>query len=87
MVRAKFKVTGIERSMGSKLEDGKYVPAEIQTVKLSPVYGNNDPAHENTKFWQATPTGQIQLGCINADAAAAFHLDGEYYVDFTPAQA
>lgn len=90
MVRAKFKVTKIDRQMGSKGvvgADGKmtYVPAEVQTVHLSAVYGNGDPNHENTKFWQASPSGGITLTCVNAEAVAQFDLDREFYVDFTEA--
>jgi len=90
-VRAKFKVIKIERMEGSR-QDGKdengrprYVPAELQTIVLSPVYGNGDPEHENTKFWQASPSGEIKLGTINQAAAAQFDLGAEFYVDFTRA--
>ena len=90
-VRAKFRVSRIERSIGSKEVEGeggrsRYVPTEMQTVVLNPVYGSGDPAHENTKFWRATPTGEIKLGTVNAEAASLFELDKEYYVDFTPAE-
>jgi hypothetical protein len=97
--RAKFKVTGIQRSMTSRAkrdESGAevknerghpvYEPCEMQTIKMSPVYGNGDPEHENTKFWNASPSGSLELGCINLEAAQQFELDGEYYVDFTPAK-
>jgi hypothetical protein len=89
-VRAKFKCNKIERSMGTVGAfdaDGKltYQDAEIRTLVLSPVYGNGDPNHENTKFWQASPSGEIRLGCANAVAAESFELGKEYYVDFTPA--
>lgn len=88
--RAKFKVASITRREGSAPkvgEDGKttYVPAEIRDVELTPVYGNGDPNHENTKFWQASPSGSIKIGCANLEAAQAFELGKEYYVDFTPA--
>lgn len=88
-VRAKFKVTNIARSMGSKPQidgDGvrRYVPAEIQTIKLTPVYDSN-PESENGKFYNATPSGEIVLGCINESAFSLFELDKEYYIDFTPA--
>ncbi len=90
-VRAKFRVTKIERTLSSK-RDGKdeqgrdrYVNVEMQTIVMVPVYANNDPAHENTKFWNATPSGEIRLGTINQEAAQQFELDQEYYVDFTPA--
>jgi hypothetical protein len=90
MVRAKFKVDCITRRMSSRQSAdsaGKtvYVPAEVWSVKLSPVYQNGDPNHENNKFWAATPTGSIELTCVNADAVRQFDLDGEFYVDFTPA--
>ena len=97
-VRAKFKVDAIDRSMGAapvKLEDGSlkrdandrvvYGPCEMHTIKMSPVYSNGDPNHENTKFWQASPSGSVQLGTVNADAARQFDIGKEYYIDFTPA--
>lgn len=91
MVRAKFKVDAIERTMtlrktGTKDGIDVYGPIEMRTVKLSPVYGKGDPAHENTKFWEATPTGSLTLGCVNLAAAEAFELGKEYYLDFTPAE-
>lgn len=91
-VRAKFKVNSITRGMttrdsGKKDGNGRavYEPVEMRTVKLSPVYGNGDPNHENTKFWNASPSGSLELGCINLAAAEQFELDKEYYLDFTPA--
>jgi hypothetical protein len=93
-VRAKFKVDAIERTTGYKptldpeapasAPKYNYVPAEMWTIKMSPVYGNGDPNHENTKFWQATPSGSLTLGSINKDAVAEFDLGSEYYIDFTP---
>lgn len=89
--RCKFFVTDIGRRMGQRRtvdkETGKekWVPAEVQTIKLSPVYGNNDPNHENTKFWEASPSGSFELGTINAAAAAIFELGKEYYIDISPA--
>lgn len=77
-VRAKFKVDAIERT--------KYGSVEMQTVKLSPVYGGDaKSSEENKKFWAASPSGSIQLGCVNAEAAKLFELGAEYYIDFTPA--
>lgn len=91
MVRAKFKVRSINRSMGSKPtvhEDGtkSWEPAEMWNVEMSPVYGNGDPNHENSKFWSATPGGTIQLNCVNRDAVEQFDLNKEFYVDFTLAE-
>lgn len=91
-VRAKFTITKIERTMGTRAtgekdERGypKREPCEMWSVHGHPVYGNGDPAHENTKFWEASPSGQLMLGTVNAAAAAEFELGAEYYVDFTKA--
>lgn len=93
-VRAKFKVQRIEATHHSRPKpgpDGKpnYQDTELvemRTVVLSPVYGNGDPNHENTKFWNASPSGEIKLGTINPDAWAAFELGAEMYVTFEPAE-
>ncbi len=97
-VRAKFRCNRIETSEGSrpmrdaqgqivKADNGyeKFEPCELKTIRMSPVYGNKDPKHENTKFWQASPTGEFVLGTVNADAAAQFEVGKEYYIDITPA--
>lgn len=88
--RAKFSVSAIEHTMGSQRvrgDDGKdnYVSTPMVTVKLAAVYGNGDPNHENTKFWESSPSGQVTLSVINLPAAAIFELGKEYYLDFTPA--
>lgn len=90
MTRAKFRVTQIVRSMTTtkvREEDGKdvYGPAEVQTVRLQPVY-SSDPGSENKKFWEASPSGSIELGVVNKAAWSTFELDKEYYVDFTKAE-
>lgn len=91
MVRAKFKVSRIELTPGSK-HIGKdpqgrdqYEPCTMYSIYLTPVYANNNPDHENYKFWQATPTGEIKLGTVNEEAAKEFPLNQEMYVDFTAA--
>ena len=81
-VRAKFKVTSIMTTMGSRKEGDRYVPAEMRTVSLIPVMGTEG---ENKEFWEATPSGKIELGVINLAAALPFDLNREFYVDFTPA--
>lgn len=75
-VRAKFKVQRIERSLWRK-------GVEVQTIILLPVTSGSQ---ENTQFYEATPSGEIKLATVNADAAAQFELEGEYYVDFTKAE-
>lgn len=91
IVRAKFRVERIERSMSSRSyretqDNGQEIwkarPIELHTIVLSPVY-SADPANENHKFWDATPSGEIRLGVVNAAAANGFELDKEYYIDFT----
>jgi hypothetical protein len=75
VTRAKFRVESIERT---KWPDGRI----ISTVKLNPVYGG--PAgSENAAFFQATPSGRIELGCVSQAAAENFQLGEEYFVDFT----
>lgn len=84
-VQAKFKVISITRQSGSKHVPGTgYVPHEQQVIRLAPVYDSN-PESVNGKFFQATPSGQIELGVVNADAGNYFELDAEYLVDFSKA--
>lgn len=76
-VRAKFKVSEITKhAYGNQL---------METVKLQPVYKSSDSEDENSKFWAATPNGEIWLGTINMHAAEYFEINGEYYIDFTRA--
>ncbi len=85
-VRAKFRCTEIKRQT-TKVPNGSggWKDGEVQAITLMPVYGNGDPEHENTKFFQATPSGQIHLAVVNMSAAQEFELNGEFYVDFTSA--
>jgi hypothetical protein len=97
-VRCKFKVTAIKRTIGSqKKRDAEgnlvrtekgydvYEPCEMATIEMSPVYANNDPGHENSKFWDASPGGKFELNCVNKAAVEQLELDKEYYIDITPA--
>lgn len=97
-VRCKFRLDRIEHSMTStpkvdtsgkevKDEGGRavYVPAELQTLIMSPVYANNDPEHENSKFWRYSPSGEFKLGTVNRAAVEHMELGKEYYIDITPA--
>lgn len=78
MVRAKFKVQSIQDSADT---DGKIYS---RRVTLAPVY-SDDPAHENRAFWQATPTGSIDMWINNPVAFEQFEQGTEYYIDFTRA--
>ena len=82
-VRCKFKVNSIT----IKGENGydKYEPCELATIKMSPVYANNDPKHENSQFWDASPMGSFELSTVNMSAVDQLTLDGEFYIDITPA--
>lgn len=91
-VRAKFKcvrwestktVAQIDPTKGWGKENMKDV--EQRTIFMSPVYGNGDPEHENTKFWQASPNGELRLAVINEQVWDRFELGCEYYLDFTKA--
>lgn len=78
MTRAKFVCQSVSKS---KHWNGSSENKFLYTAKLNPVTGNSD---ENKKFWEATPSGQIELTSILTDA---FEPGKEYYVDFTPVEA
>lgn len=96
-VRAKFKLNRVEITncqRPQKGPDGAYIKVdgayqykseEMRTLHFAPVFANNDPKHENSKFWDASPSGELRLGTVNPEAWQQFELDGEYYLDFTPA--
>lgn len=78
-IRAKFYVSGKELQAGS--------PGKINNsgkVTLTPVY-SNDPNSENKAFWDATPSGKIEMWITNAPAYEALAIGKAYYVDFTEA--
>ncbi len=77
-VRAKFKV--------NEITEHAYGEQRMKTIKLQPVFKNNDPNSENSKFWAASPNGEIRLGTINMVAAAQFEINGEYYITFDKAE-
>jgi hypothetical protein len=91
MVRAKFKMTGYRSSQYTRQidkakpynEPGNTEMVEMRTLELTPVYANNDPNHENSKFWDSSPSGKLELGTINPQAWKLFELGKEYYIDFT----
>lgn len=76
-VRAKFKV--------NEITEHAYGNQRMKTIKLQPVFKSNDPESENSKFWAASPNGEIRLGTLNLNAAAYFEIEAEYYIDFTRA--
>lgn len=70
-VRAKFKCMSVTESEGG-----------LKSASLQPVTGGSP---ENANFFKWTPSGQIQLGTINPEAAKLFVPGREFFVDFTPA--
>lgn len=94
MVRAKFQLnsftTVMEKTFPHRTADGKTdyerpVPVEKRTLNFTPVYSDK-PESENRAFWDATPSGSLQLGVVNQEAWQHFALGKEYYLDFTPAE-
>lgn len=71
-VRAKFKV------------ESNTATVDGNRVILKAVYGNNDPTHENSKFFKYTPSGLIDMGVVMPEVGATFVPGMEFYVDFTP---
>ncbi len=82
-VRCKFRLDKIEISQTRRQNaEGKWVPVELRTLVFFPVSGTSI---ENRLFWEATPSGEIRLGCINPEAWAGFKIGHEYYFDASPA--
>jgi len=81
-VIAKFYVTTVEQQ-GGYPQDGK--PPGIVGIKvnLNPVYQPNDKTHENQKFWEATPQGQLWMQINNPAAFEFFKAGEEVYVTFS----
>jgi hypothetical protein len=77
-VRAKFVVNTITRQKHWDKSKG-----EVQTIKMFPVTTGGE---ENQKFYEATPSGSLELGVLNEDAAKFFELGKEYYLTFDKAE-
>lgn len=75
-VRAKFRVYGV-----TQRETGENAQFDVELVAVS------SGSEENKQFWKWTPTGNIKLTTINAEAAKQLEPGKEFYVDFTPAEA
>ena len=94
-VRAKFRfnsyTTEMHNAYPHKKEDGvtpDYTKPELvekRTLNFTPVYSDK-PGTENKTFWDASPSGSLQLGVVNQEAWKHFVLNKEYYLDFTPAE-
>lgn len=89
-MRCKMTLRSISHEIASipKFDaDGKRynVNGTAATLAFYPVYHQNDPEHENSKFWAATPSGELKLGVMNADVVKGMVVGEEYYVDISPA--
>ena len=74
-VRAKFVCQSVTQT---KQHDGKVV----NTFKFMAVYGGQGANEENKKFWEATPSGSVELSCVREEVK--FEIGKEYYLDFIP---
>jgi hypothetical protein len=84
-VRAKFRLVEWKNCEGYTYDEtGKGHPCIVSSLVFVPVSGSSP---ENKKFWSATPSGRIELGIVNPEAAKEFNLLKEYYVDFTEVEA
>lgn len=70
MVRAKFECT-------HKVQD-----VNGWMITFKPVTSGSA---ENEKFYKYTPSGGLDIGTINDDAADQFEVGKEYYLDISPA--
>ena len=76
-VTTKFKVDSFERTICGK--------ETFETIKMSPVFKSDDPDTEYSKLWRWTPSGSLQLDCLNPAASQYFELGKEYFLEFTKA--
>ena len=94
MVRAKFRLnsytTELHQSFPHRTADDKPdyarpVSVEKRTLNFTPVHSDVEGS-ENKSFWDASPSGSVQLGVVNPEAWKHFEIGKEYYLDFTPAE-
>ncbi len=83
-VIAKFLVTSVEQQGHSHHETGEPQLTGVK-VNLSPVYRPKDSTHENQRFWEASPSGQLWLQIQNPQAFGFFQAGHEEYVIFVDA--
>lgn len=81
-VIAKFRLVEWKNSASSKKEGDKYVDCILSTLTFIPVAGDTP---ENKLFWEATPSGKLELGMVNEEAVKGFEMLKEYYVTIRPA--
>lgn len=73
VIRAKFRCNSI-------------IPVTRGSVVYMNAVYSNEPASENKKFTDATPSGTFQIHIDDtAPASGKFEVGADYYVDFTKA--
>lgn len=92
-VRAKFRLNSFttelhnqypHKDANGNIDYSRPEPVEKRTLNMTPVQSGDTP--EDKAFWDASPSGSMQLGVVNQDAWKHFELGKCYYVDFTPAE-
>jgi len=80
-----------EQGKPVKGEDGRsvYEKEECRTLVFFPVMPSSvaydgKGSTENTRFWRASPSGEIKLGIVNPEAWRYFEMGEEYYFDISP---
>lgn len=88
-VRAKFTCDTITQTMGGRYRNvqGKqeWTPEPVFSIEMSPVY-SEDEGSENKQFWEATPSGKLELQCVLKESVAHLEVGKEYYLDISPAE-
>ncbi len=97
-VVCKFKLQSIEMYEGSRRkrdENGSWIkraggfvtePCLSGQIKLVPVYANDDQNHENSKFWDASPSGEFTMSVNNLDALKHLEVAKQYYITIAEAK-
>lgn len=77
---AKFYVSEVRKNGQPNYQTGKPETTGLYVV-LSPVqYKADDPTHENSKFWNASPSGKFELWIQNAALFDKFIPGQEVYL-------
>lgn len=64
-----------------RIEDQKYQGGQTTKIILTAATAYNSP--EDKPFWDATPSGTIELQTVNRQAVAIFEPGKAYFVDFS----
>jgi hypothetical protein len=77
---AKFYVSSVQKFGAPNYQTGTPETTGIK-VELYPVpYKPDDPTHENSKFWTASPSGKMELQIQNKSLFDAFEVGTEIYL-------